>query len=298
MIKVSKLTAGDRLQLSYLHGGVAQFRAGDTLGPRVLPDYELVLIIEGNVKYDADGRQNQAPAGSILFTRPGFHETYNWDPAGPTRHAYFHFDILQIPQRWPELSGWPIVQTRPDSVLPSLFRHVLNRIYLHQDWPAMPPALVDCLVVETLLSLFVERDGIQSTDFERDRPVQVNLAINFTREVIDTDPHRLLSLKELARVGGVSEKHLCRSFQKSLGHSPMHTYRLLCLQLALPLLTRSNLDIQEIADRCGFDDPAYFSRYFSKVFGCSPSQVRERLRRGVLPPASPLPVDLTPRFFW
>jgi len=213
---MSKPAVGDRLQLSYLHGGVAQYRAGGTLGPRVLPDYELVLIIEGNVTYDADGRQYQAPTGSILFTHPGFHETYNWDPAGPTRHAYFHFDILQIPQRWPELSGWPIVQTRPDPVLPSLFRHVLNRIHLHQDWPAMPPALVDCLLVEAMLSLLLEQDGIELTDFERDRPVQVNLAINFMRRVIDTDPHRRLSLGDLAGVSGVSGKHLCRSFQKSL----------------------------------------------------------------------------------
>jgi AraC-like DNA-binding protein len=242
------LAAGDRLELSYLHGGVAQFRAGDTLGPRVLPDFELVLIIEGDVRYDADGCEYQAPARSILFTRPGFHETYYWDPAGPTRHAYFHFGILALPQSWPEWSGWPIVKTRPDPVLPSLFRHVLNRIYLHQDWPAMAPGLSDCRVVETLLSLFVEPDGIQPTDFERDRPVQVNLAINLMREVIDTDPHRLLSLKELATAAGVSEKHLCRSFQKSLGHSPMRTYRLLCLQLALSLLTRSNLNVQQIAD--------------------------------------------------
>jgi AraC family transcriptional regulator len=162
----------------------------------------------------------------------------------------------------------------------------------------MAPGLSDCRVVETLLSLFVEPDGIQPTDFERDRPVQVNLAINLMREVIDTDPHRLLSLKELATAAGVSEKHLCRSFQKSLGHSPMRTYRLLCLQLALSLLTRSNLNVQQIADRCGFADPAYFSRYLSKVFGCSPSQIREGLRHGILPPTSPLPVDLTPRFFW
>jgi len=56
--------------------------------------------------------------------------------------------------------------------------------------------------------------------------------------------------------------------------------------------------VEEIADRCGFEDPAHFSRVFSKVFGCSPSQTRENFRQGHLLPSNPLPVDVTPRFFW
>lgn len=292
------IAASDRLLLSYLHGGVVQYRAGESLGPRVLPDYELVLILEGDVTYIADEREYAAPPGSMLFTRPGFHETYRWDPDGPTRHGYFHFAVSQVPRCWPGFPGWPIVRRSPDPVLASLFRHVLNRIYRHPDWPTAPPAAIDCLVVETLLSLFLEEPGIEPTDHERDRPVQVNRAINLMRQMIDTDPHRRLSLRELAGASGVSGKHLCRSFQKSLGCSPVETYRLLRLQLAVALLSRSNLSVREIADRCGFEDPAYFSRCFSSVFGCAPSQVRERLRNGMLPPANPLPVDITPRLFW
>jgi len=275
-----------------------QYRAGESLGPRVLPDYEMVFIIEGNVTYVTEGRQYAAPARSLLFTRPGFREVYHWDTAGPTRHAYFHFGISEVPAVWPEFSKWPLIRTRPDPVLTALFRHVVNRIYLHSDWPARPPGPIDCLTVETLLSLFLEEPGLEVTDFERDRPPQVHRAINFMREIIDIDSHRRLTLCDLAKVGGVSEKHLCRSFRMKLGHSPVETYRLLRLQLSLSLLTRSNLTIREVADRCGFDDPAYFSRCFSKVFGCSPSRVRGDLREGALPPTNPLPVDLTPRLFW
>jgi transcriptional regulator GlxA family with amidase domain len=91
---------------------------------------------------------------------------------------------------------------------------------------------------------------------------------------------------------------LCRLFRKAIGYSPMETYRLLCLQFSVVLLARSNLTIQQIAYRCGFDDPAYFSRSFSKTFGCSPREVRRRLSEGLLPPANPLPADLTPRISW
>lgn len=287
-----------RLRLEYLLGGVVQYRAGESLGPRLLPDFEMVLIIEGNARYVADGREYAAPAGSLLFTRPGFQELYHWDPARPTRHAYFHFGISVAPAAWPPFSQWPLIRTRPDPVLTALFRHIVNRIYLHNDWPAAPPGAADCLIVETLLTLFLEEPGVERIDFERDRPPQLHRAINLMREMIDTDAHRHLSLSDLARAGGVSEKHLCRSFRMKLGHSPVATYRLLRLQLSLSLLARSNLTIREVADRCGFDDAAYFSRCFFKAFGSSPSAVREDLRKGALPPANPLPVDLTPRLFW
>ena len=289
---------GSHLVLKYLLGGVVRYRAGETLGPRDLPDYELVLIIDGNVHYITDDGDYVAAPGSILFTRPGFHEVYRWDPVGLTRHAYFHFDIAEVPSVWPEFTKWPVIRPRPEPVLAALFRSVLDRICLHRDWPATSPGPLDCLIVETLLSLFLEEPRIAVADFERDRPVQVGRTILFMRETIDTDAHRRLTLEDLAKAGGVSKKHLCRSFHSTLGYSPIRTYRLLCLQLSLSLLTRSNLTIREIADRCGFEDPAYFSRSFSRVFGFPPTKMREVVRGGALPPPNPLPVDLTPRLFW
>ena len=54
----------------------------------------------------------------------------------------------------------------------------------------------------------------------------------------------------------------------------------------------------DIARRCGFDDPLYFSRCFSAAYGLSPRSMRERMQKGIPPPASPLPADLMPRLHW
>jgi AraC-like DNA-binding protein len=292
------MAVDNRLKLAYLHGGVVQYRAGETLGPRVLNDYELVLILEGNVTYQPNQRNYAAPPGSAILARPGFRETYQWDPLGLTRHAFFHFQVEQMPNAWPAESSWPVVRTQPDPVVLALFRHILHRFYLHPDWPTHPPGRDDCCMVETLINVLLEEHGCESTQFERDRPTPVNRAIKMMRHAIEEEHHRSVDLGRLAKAAGVNEKHLCRLFQKALGYPPMETYRLLCLQLSLALLARSNLTIKQIAHRCGFDDPAYFSRYFSRVFRCSPRQLRRGLSEGMLPPASPLPVDLTPRIAW
>ena len=70
---------------------------------------------------------------------------------------------------------------------------------------------------------------------------------------------------------------------------------LLRLQLATALLTRTNLIIKEVAQRCGFEDPLYFSRRYKMAFGRPPSTVRKDLANGTPPPAGLLPVDITTR---
>ena len=47
----------DSLSLAYLHGGRMTYSPGDVLGPRLLTDYELVLIVKGSVTYIADGER-------------------------------------------------------------------------------------------------------------------------------------------------------------------------------------------------------------------------------------------------
>jgi transcriptional regulator GlxA family with amidase domain len=97
----------------------------------------------------------------------------------------------------------------------------------------------------------------------------------------------------------VTEKHLCRLFTKTLGHAPLKTFTLLKLQGARQLLTRTNLSVTEIAERCGFNSPFYFSRCFSKTFGVPPSALRTTPEQE-LPalPDHPLPPDLIPRTYW
>lgn len=42
-------------------------------------------------------------------------------------------------------------------------------------------------------------------------------------------------------------------------------------------LATSSLSIQQVADKLGYDDPAYFSRIFSKVSGMSPHAFQKKL---------------------
>jgi len=285
------------LCIDYLHGGCVQYRPGESLALRTLHDYELVLIIEGHVRYEVDGQTFNVPPGGAILARPGFEEHYEWDPDRMTRHAYLHFQLSSIPAGWPDPEQWPIVTEHPPAVLASMFRYLLERTSSHSEWPASAPGTDTTRFLECILHTLItpSQGNIQS---QTSIPQPVNHALNLMREILDASPVGELNLMILANRAAVTQKHLCRLFQQSLGHAPMKTFRLLKLQLAMALLARSNLAISEIAYRCGFENPFYFSRCFSQTYGASPTKVRMALRKGEPPPLNPLPPELMPRLYW
>ncbi len=273
-----------RLELDYIYGGIAGYGPGERLSRRTLHDWEMVLILEGQVIYHANGIDYQAPPGSLILARPGFDEAYRWDPRSHTRHAYFHFNVKSRPNDWPETHDWPIIRTDVNEVVITLYRRVMKLIRQHPDWPDVSPGVHDCRLVETLISEYLIGEDQKVDSTRHDRPEPVERAIRLMNKALVQQPPAELSLEELAAHAGVTAKHLCRLFGRHVGHSPVSTYRRLKLQTAVPYLARSNLSIKQIAHRCGYDDPLYFSRCFSRVYGQSPRTMRRRLQAGDLPP--------------
>jgi len=286
------------LALKYLYGGIAHCRPGQSLGPRDLPDYELVLVIVGQVTYQVGKATHHARPGSVILARPGFHETYFWGPDAMTRHAYVHFDIEHMPDDWPPAAKWPVLYSEPNPVIGPMFRHLIELIVSHPEWPATSPGAEACRFLECLMDILLRPVRKSRSAIQHQIPEPVQRVLGLMRQILDDEPRRAVELHHFAKRAGVTEKHLCRLFQNALGHSPMKTFRLLKLQLALALLGRSNLAIKEIADRCGFENPLYFTRCFTQTYGKSPSLTRASLLDHQTPPPNPLPPEITPRIYW
>ena len=291
-------TCTERLKLSYCYGGVASYEPKEVLGPRLLTDYEAVLIIEGFPIYESQKGSFSLEPGSILVAQPDSREIYHWDKKSRTRHAYLHFDLENIPARWPEPAEWPRIHIHPPAILGQLFRHMTERAVQHPDWPTKKPSDTDSQIFETLLDLFITTTNEAETQPRLILSEPVRRAAKFMRERLDSPHFEPFTLDELAATAHVTTKHLCRVFSNELGLSPIKAVRLMQFQLAIPLLARSNNSIKEVAERCGFEDQLYFSRSFSQAFGQSPSQIRKEMRQGSPPPANPLPTALTPRIYW
>jgi AraC family transcriptional activator of pobA len=91
------------------------------------------------------------------------------------------------------------------------------------------------------------------------------------------------SLAHYAAQLGVSETHLNRICRASFGKSALGLINARVILEATRDLTFTRLSVKEIAYSLGFDDAAYFTRFFTKHVGMTPTRFRDVRRR-----ASPL----------
>lgn len=91
-----------------------------------------------------------------------------------------------------------------------------------------------------------------------------------------TQPMRL---DEVARHLQISEEYLARLFKRSTGETVFDYVRRMRLEQARTLLSGSDMNISEIAERTGFGSLAAFSRSFKRELGASPTEYRCRTRR-------------------
>ncbi|SHF10598.1 transcriptional regulator, AraC family [Fodinibius roseus] len=96
----------------------------------------------------------------------------------------------------------------------------------------------------------------------------------------DFDPlkeHQPVSIKKVAEYAddlGVTQNHLNDTVKSVTGKSAGRLIKDQLIKQATMYLKQSSLDISEIAFRLGYEDPSYFSRYFKKHTGRTPSSVR------------------------
>ena len=101
----------------------------------------------------------------------------------------------------------------------------------------------------------------------------ISLATHFMTENLENK----LTLKELASHFGYSESYMYRLFFKETGYEPMNYFLHMKIDRACQLLLHTNMKINQVALKLGFDDPYYFSRIFKKIVGTSPKDYRHSL---------------------
>ncbi|WP_170311592.1 AraC family transcriptional regulator [Vallitalea okinawensis] len=97
------------------------------------------------------------------------------------------------------------------------------------------------------------------------------------RQITDTYLHRFkeeVSVEELAKILGLSERHTRRFFHSIYGMSLHEKVKEMRIDLAKELLMNTRMTISRIGDYVGYIDPLYFSRVFKKSTGCSPTVYR------------------------
>lgn len=99
-------------------------------------------------------------------------------------------------------------------------------------------------------------------------------AIHRVQDAVMANPAHDWSLADMAQIACTSERHLTRLFREHTGTSLLDYLQRIRVALARELLTQSQLDMERVAERAGFNSSRQLRRVWKKFEFVPPSQSR------------------------
>lgn len=262
-----------RLGLVCLGAGTSAVRVA-TLRPRTLDCYAVVLVTRGTGELRWGGRHFPIAAPTLFWLLPGVEHEYgpgsgNWDEwwalfDGAAARAYQDLDYVPRDD--------PLTPVADVAGLEVAFGALARACR-----PDDPDTDVQAAAALHQLILATRRCAVP--DPVADTPVLAALLRHACRPV---------TIAAHARALGLTETALREATRRAAGCSPKEFVQRARLTRAKELLATTDLPVVAVAARTGYDDPAYFTRIFSRRVGMPPSRFREQERRApaVATPAS------------
>jgi AraC-like DNA-binding protein len=112
----------------------------------------------------------------------------------------------------------------------------------------------------------------------RERERQTQSPVERAIDELLADPAAPWSLKSLAERHDISREHLTRVFQQRLGQPPGAWLNQERVAKAMQLLRLTDISVRDVAMQAGFSSTHTLARQIKDRTGCSPLQIRGRIR--------------------
>lgn len=174
--------------------------------------------------------------------------------------------------------------TRSVRMLASVYREMLTafaNIYSHKGLPL--PSTVSRLMQPMYLANYESKEEVVEefwllaeemcarVEEQQSKSEVVDKVIRYIEKHYNED----LTLTSLANEFFLAPTYLARKFKNKTDQSVMHFLEEYRMDRAEEMLRDSSFSITEVANRCGYSDPNYFSRVFRKVKGAAPKDCRK-----------------------
>lgn len=281
---------------------IEPLRAANMISRRKLYEWHLYSL-DGNVATSSSGMQVSpdgavsSAQGDILFVMPSYNYRSHtgWETTRALKAAARRHDVLsgldtgswlladagllegyQATIHWEELIAFEEQFPDVDVVRE---RYVVDRDRITCSGAMAAYELATKLIAEkhdSFLALEVEQLFMSVGDSGRHYPFRtasgrlVQRAVSVMQENLE----ELLPIAEIARRSGTTQKGLEARMAREMKATPQAVYRRMRLSQARKLVLDTDLQIAEIAGRCGYENASAMTRAFRGEFGVSPRDLR------------------------
>lgn len=238
--------------------------------------HQVLLLRAGAGMVTLDGADHALAAMTVVNVPTGIVHGYSFDPGTDGLVVTFAAEMLDQSLRPSEglrpLLARASVLSQIDAGLVRCMDHIAA-IFATRDFARaqMLRALVALLLGQIARAAMCNVPG--------GAPVEPEVLTRF-RTLLDENFTRHWSVANYARVLAISPTHLTRLARAATGQPASALIEERLVREARRNLVYTNLSVSRIAYALGFDDPAYFSRVFTRATGLSPRAFRQRLDGG------------------
>jgi AraC-like DNA-binding protein len=255
-------TPGGKLVLSKLAPGSSAIGA---------PAPSLKLVLDGDERYEIDGRTIAVRPGEFLYLDAGS------ACIGTNRTAMTGLCLLlpHVPGHSggeEPLLGRALVLSTRTSAMGRMLHDYAKAIAGDPDLGVLLAdelvAKVQYAIAEPLGQSRAAMDGLKAAKLSTRR--ELHRRLERARGFLHEHDDRSVSLGEMAVFAGLSQFHLARYFKSAFSQSPISYHRALRLARAARLLTEGGRSVAQVAEATGYSDQVALSHAFRRQYGAPP----------------------------
>lgn len=249
--------------------GRSDTMTGHKYGPAVRPYYLIHYILAGSGTFKVNNIAYHLHAGQGFLIEPNYRTTYIADTATPWSYVWLGFTGQGAIQLIDQLA---ISETTPVFNSDDSFElaDCVNKILLIKE---MTPAN-NLLALSYLLRFLSCIAAATVSAVKQEQPKQnqyVEQAIQYIGQHLTT-----VSVDALAQAVNINRSYLTDLFKRNLDLTPSDYIRNFRITKARHLLESSTLNIDQVAEQCGYQHTNSFTRVFKQIYGISPRKYRQQ----------------------
>lgn len=254
--------------------GMEDCDPGVVTGPDVRDGYHLHVVRSGKGMLRAGGKEMQIGAGQMFVLKDGEEAFYGADDTDPWSYCWVTCNGSEARGIIEEIGFTEGVYCLDLKTDPEEFFDLVRKMHQRPEMNRVNELFQRGMMTE-YLAMAMEAAGRGESTGERHRHRPLEDYIDRAAQFMHYN-YRTIEVQDVVNFIGFSRGYLSTAFKKQKGISMQEYLLKIRMQKAKELLTATDLQIQEIGEKAGYEDQLNFSRIFRKYEGVSPSEYRRK----------------------
>jgi len=234
---------------------------------------EVLLITEGEGNYNIDGISYHIKPESIVIYNKGIWHEESATNEKPHAMKYLAFSNLKIKGLSEDYlinrDANPVIYPKNFFIFKELFEEIIRESQLKTNDAQWISRHLTGVLIGRLLRVINNGNAI-------DKQSNASKIVEETKHYIQENYHQNIKLQDLAEVSYISPYYLSHLFKEKMKTSPIQYLIQYRIEVSKHLLLTTDLTINEIAIKVGYQSETHFQNTFKKIAGAPPGQYRNR----------------------